>query len=166
LYIIDEMVILGIDPGYGRTGWGVVETIGSKLKTQNYGCIETSGSLPLEERLFEIYEKIEELIKTYKPEAIVAEELFFNTNAKTALQVGHARGVVLLLAAKRKIPFFSYTPLQIKIAVSGYGRAEKAQVGKMVQILLGLKSIPKPDDTTDALACAITHAVSYKMRRK
>ena len=158
------MIILGIDPGIGRCGWGVVEVEGSKLKALNYGCIETSPKKEVAERLKEIHEEIAKLIKKYSPLALGIEELFFNTNAKTAFVVGQARGVVLLAAAESKIPVSIYTPLQVKIAVTGYGRAEKEQVGKMVKTILKLKDTPKPDDTTDALAIAITHAFSAKMQ--
>jgi crossover junction endodeoxyribonuclease RuvC len=158
------MRILGLDPGIGRTGWGVIEVQSSKLKVQSYGCIETSQTLSIEIRLQELYEKITNIFETEKPEAFAIEELFFNTNVKTAMVVGQARGVVILAAAQQNIPISIYTPLQVKIAVTGYGRAEKRQVGQMVKTLLRLEAIPKPDDTADALAIAITHAFSYKMK--
>ena len=158
------MIILGIDPGIGRCGWGVIEVEGLKLKVLNYGCIETSSKKEVAQRLKEVHEEIVGLIKKYSPVALGIEELFFNTNAKTAFVVGQARGVILLAAAESKIPVSIYTPLQVKIAVTGYGRAEKEQVGKMVKTILKLKDIPKPDDTTDALAIAITHAFSVKMK--
>lgn len=159
------MRILGIDPGIGRMGWGVIEVESSKLKVKSYGCVETEASLSIEQRLNIIYEAVEMFIKDYTPDALAIEELFFNTNAKTAMIVGQARGVVLLSAAQKKIPVAIYTPLQVKIALTGYGRAEKSQVGQMVKILLKLDKIPKPDDTADALAIALTHAFSYKMKR-
>jgi crossover junction endodeoxyribonuclease RuvC len=158
------MRILGIDPGIGRTGWGVIEVESSKLKVQSYGCIETTQELALEKRLEAVYKGIEEIIKTARPDALAIEDLFFNTNAKTALIVGQARGVILLAAAKSELPIAVYTPLQVKMAVTGYGRAEKNQVGQMVKTILKLSNIPKPDDTADALAIAITHAFSYKMK--
>lgn len=157
------MRILGIDPGIGRTGWGIVETHGSKLKTLNYGCFETTPNSLVDDRLKLIFNHITQLLEQYKPDALSVEELFFNTNAKTALIVGHARGVVILAAALKNIPVTSYTPLQVKIAVTGYGRAEKNQVGDMIKMLLGLPKVPKPDDTADALAVALTHAFSYKL---
>ena len=157
------MIILGIDPGIGRCGWGALEVKGTKLKVIDFGCIETSSKLETSKRLEEIHNKITKLIKKFSPDALVLEELFFNTNAKTAFVVGQARGVVLLAGAQNKLKNFVYTPLQVKIAVTGYGRAEKDQVGKMVKTILALKSIPKPDDTADALAIAITHAFSSKM---
>jgi len=156
------MIILGIDPGIARTGWGIIETQNSKLKTQNYGCIETTKELEKEQRLKSIYGSITDIIEKYKPDVLAIEELFFNTNAKTAFVVGEARGVILLAGAEKRLPIAIYTPLQVKVALTGYGRAEKMQVGKMVKVLLKLKEIPKPDDVTDALAVALTHAFSKK----
>jgi crossover junction endodeoxyribonuclease RuvC len=158
------MRILGLDPGIGRTGWGIVDVQSAKLQVQNFGCIETAKDLAVEKRLQELYEKISAILQEEKPEAFAIEELFFNTNTTTAMIVGQARGVVLLAAAQQRIPTAVYTPLQVKLAVTGYGRAEKKQVGQMVKALLGLSTIPKPDDTADALAIAITHAFSYKMK--
>src|SRR3989337_1781801 len=159
------MVILGVDPGIARTGWGIIEKVkSSKLKVQSYGCIETEAGLPIERRLQIIREELVRIIKKYKPQALAVEELFFNTNAKTALIVGQARGVVIVTAAEFGLDVFSYTPLQVKTALTGYGRAEKNQMGRMVKILLNLKEIPKPDDTVDALACALTCAFSYRAR--
>ena len=158
------MVILGIDPGIGRTGWGIIEkTHNSKLITHSYGCIETAAGLPIERRLQIIRSELVQIIKKHKPTQLGIEELFFNTNAKTALIVGHARGVVIVTAADLGLEVFSYTPLQVKTAVTGYGRAEKDQMGKMVKILLNLKEIPRPDDTVDALACALACAFSIKL---
>jgi crossover junction endodeoxyribonuclease RuvC len=158
------MRIIGIDPGIGRTGWGVIDVRSGKLEIRNFGCIETSQNLSVENRLEVIYEEITAFLQKEKPEAFSIEELFFNTNSKTAMVVGQARGVILLAAARQKIPVTVYTPLQVKIAVTGYGRAEKSQVGQMVKTLLHLQAIPKPDDTADALAIAITHAFSYRMK--
>lgn len=158
------MRIIGIDPGIGRTGWGVMDVENSKLKVRDYGCIETSKELLVETRLQELYEKVVTILKKEHPDAFAIEELFFNTNSKTAMVVGQARGVILLAGAQYNIPITIYTPLQVKIAVTGYGRAEKNQVGQMVKVLLHLDSIPKPDDTADALAIALTHAFSYKMK--
>ncbi len=156
------MIILGIDPGIGRCGWGIVEGKNSAFKALNYGCIETSSKKEIPQRLREIYEQIEEIIKKYSPDALAIEELFFNTNAKTAFVVGQARGVVLLAGARAKIPIFIYTPLQVKIALTGYGRAEKSQIGQMVKTLLKLNAVPKPDDTADALAIALSHIFSAR----
>ncbi len=158
------MRIIGIDPGIGRTGWGIIEVQSPKLKVQSFGCIETAKELVVEKRLQELYQQIVSILKEEKPDAFAIEELFFNTNSKTAMVVGQARGVILLAAAQQGIPVAIYTPLQVKIAVTGYGRAEKEQVGQMIKVLLKLSQIPKPDDTADALAIAVTHAFSYKMR--
>ena len=156
------MLILGIDPGIGRTGWGVIEVQSSKFKVQSYGCIETEPNSQAEKRLQIIYRQLIQIISDSNPDAFAIEDLFFNTNAKTALIVGQARGVVLLAAAQKKLPISVYTPLQVKMALTGYGRAEKSQIAQMVKTLLKLKKIPKPDDITDALAIALTHAFSYK----
>ncbi len=157
------MKILGIDPGIGRMGWGVIEVQSSKFKVQNCGCIQTLAGLRIEQRLKQIHEALNVIFKENRPDVLVIEELFFNTNAKTAFVVGQARGVVLLTAAQKNIPVAIYTPLQVKMALTGYGRADKNQIGQMVKILLKLPTIPKPDDTADALAIALTHAFSSKM---
>lgn len=159
------MKILGVDPGIGRCGWAILEARGSKLEARNFGCIETNSKTPVEKRLEEVYSQITKIIKVHKPEALAIEELFFGSNSKTAFIVGEARGVILLAAAQNNLEISIYTPLQVKIALTGYGRAEKAQVGQMVKVLLKLKEIPKPDDTADALAVAITHAFSSKFRK-
>lgn len=160
------MIILGIDPGIGRTGWGVVQTNNSKLLPLNYGCIETSAGLSMEKRLGQLFEELTRIIKKEKPEVLAIEDLFFNTNAKTALIVGQARGVVLLCASQHNLGIAVYTPLQVKMALTGYGRADKNQVGHMIKTILKLQSIPKPDDTADALAIAVTHAHSRRMNMK
>jgi crossover junction endodeoxyribonuclease RuvC len=159
------MRILGIDPGIARVGWGVIEVQSSKFKVQNYGCIETMTGTTDEKRLEKLFAEISDVIKKEKPDAVAIEQLFFNTNAKTAMVVGQARGVLLLAASQKNLPIATYTPLQVKIALTGYGRAEKNQVGQMVKTILKLESIPKPDDTADALAIALTHAFSYKLNR-
>lgn len=160
------MRILGIDPGIGRTGWGIIEDKENKLTVIDYDCFETEPNSPTPQRLVLIYAHLQHLIDEYKPEALGIEELFFNRNVTTALTVGQARGVVLLAAEQAGLPIGIYTPLQVKMAVTGYGRAEKKQIGDMVKLLLKLKSVPKPDDTADALAIAITHAFSRKSLRK
>jgi len=157
------MRILGIDPGYAIVGVGVIEYVGNSFKVIDYGKITTDAKKSLPERLHIIYNEMEELIKKYNPDAVSVEELFFNNNAKTAINVGQARGVILLCAAKNNKPVFEYTPLQVKQAVVGYGRAEKNQVQQMVKMLLNLEKIPKPDDVADALAVAVCHAHSYNM---
>lgn len=157
------MVILGVDPGIGRCGWGVIETQGSKIIPLEFGCIETEPNSKIENRLFIISSEIKKIIKEFDPEFLSIEDLFFGTNGKTAFMVGQARGVILLSAGENKIPTFVYTPLQVKIALTGYGRADKNQIAQMVKLLLKLDKIPKIDDTTDALAIALTHAFSAKM---
>jgi len=157
------MVILGVDPGIGRCGWGVIEVISGSTKALDYGCIETEPNGKIEERLSIINTKIKSLIKDYSPDFMSIEELFFGSNSKTALVVGQARGVILLSAGDSKTPIAAYTPLQVKMAITGYGRADKNQIAQMVKILLKLKEMPKIDDTTDALAIALTHAFSAKM---
>jgi crossover junction endodeoxyribonuclease RuvC len=158
----EYMRILGIDPGIGRVGWGVVNEAAGKIQAVDYGCLETAQKYSLAERIEQIYKGTQTLIEVHKPDALAIEDLFFNTNAKTALSVGQARGVVLLAAAQQSMPIAVYTPLQVKVAVSGYGKADKAQVSQMVKALLHLQTTPKPDDVADALAIAITHAFSYK----
>ena len=154
------MIILGIDPGLAIVGWGVVEYQGSKFHTLGYGSIETPAGMATEQRLALIYEGIGKLIETYHPEHIAVEELFFNTNQTTGIRVAEARGVIIMRAYQMGIKVFEYTPLQVKQAVVGYGRAEKKQVITMVTMLLGLSKPPKPDDTADALAIAMCHAHS------
>jgi len=160
------MRVLGIDPGIARTGWGIIEVENGKLRAESFGCIETSSKKEVHTRLEEIYLEILRLIKKYSPDAIAIEELFFGSNAKTAFVVGQARGVILLAGSQKKLPVTVYTPLQVKIAVTGYGRAEKMQIGKMVKTILNLQKIPKPDDTTDALAVGLTHLFSRRMGEK
>lgn len=154
------MLILGIDPGYAIVGWGVIDYQKSKFKTVAYGALRTPAGMASEERLRLIYEGLCEIIKTYHPDAMAIEELFFNTNITTGIRVAEARGVLLLAARQAGLEIMEYTPLQVKQSVVGYGRAEKKQVISMVTMLLGLKEAPKPDDTADALAIAICHAHS------
>ena len=154
------MIVLGIDPGTARTGYGIVSREGSRLTPIDHGCLETVADRPLAARLLLIHEGIEDLIATHRPEAVAVERVFFNKNVQTAFAVGQARGVVLLAAAQHALPVFEYGPHEVKIAVTGYGRAEKAQVQKMVQALLGLAELPRPDDAADALAIAICLAHS------
>jgi crossover junction endodeoxyribonuclease RuvC len=156
------MRILGIDPGIGRCGWAVIQENGSSFKAISYGCIETSSKKEVGQRLEEIYSEITKIINKYSPKYLSIEELFFNNNAKTAFVVGQARGVIILAASVNKLEISIFTPLQVKIALTGYGRAEKSQIGKMVKTIFNLKEIPKPDDTTDALAVALTGAFSAK----
>ena len=160
------MIILGIDPGLAIVGWGVIEYQNARFRTIAYGSLQTPAGLRTEERLKRIYEGMQELIQTYHPEAIAVEELFFNTNITTGIRVAEARGVILLAAEQAGLEIAEYTPLQVKQAVVGYGRAEKKQVITMVTMILGLKSPPKPDDTADALAIAVCHAHSGCSRLK
>jgi crossover junction endodeoxyribonuclease RuvC len=152
------MKILGIDPGYAIVGLGVIEYIGNTFKPIKYGKIETLANTPLQERLEIIYNFLNIWILDTKPDVVAIEQLFFNTNTKTAFSVAQARGVIILACQLNNIPIFEYTPLQVKQAVVGYGKAEKLQIQKMVKTLLKLDSIPKPDDIADALAVAICHA--------
>lgn len=156
------MRILGIDPGIAIVGTGVVDKIGNKYVPVYYDSIITQAHTPLEDRIEIVYNKSVEIMEFYKPDAIAVEELFFNNNAKTAFSVGQARGVILLAAKQHNIPFFEYTPLQVKQALTGYGRADKKQMQQMVKSFLGLKEVPKPDDTADALAIAICHGNSVR----
>ncbi len=154
------MRILGIDPGIAIVGWGVIEYNGNRFRTLGYGSVQTPSDMPTEDRLVKIHQGIGELIDTYAPDCMSIEEIFWNTNQTTGIRVSEARGVILLSAAQKKIQIFEYTPLQVKQAVVGYGRAQKKQIISMVTMLLGLEKPPKPDDTADALALAICHAHS------
>jgi len=156
------MVILGVDPGIGRMGWGVISYTNGKTKTIDYGCFETSASGPLEYRLTSLRQEMERLIEKYKPLRAGIESIFFNTNTKTAMTVGQARGVIIETLAEKGVMVDSYTPLQVKLAITGYGKADKAQLGVMIKMLLGLDEIPKPDDTADALAIALACAFTKK----
>lgn len=154
------MRIMGIDPGLAIVGFGFVDKNGSRLLPIQYGCITTEANTDQGVRLKQIYETAVDLIETYKPDAVAIEKLFFNKNVTTALSVGQARGVLILAAVQQGLPIAEYTPLQVKQAVVGYGKAEKRQVQEMVRMFLNLVSIPKPDDVADALAVAICHAHS------
>lgn len=156
------MVILGIDPGYATVGYGVLDYTGGRFKVMDFGAVTTPAGLDFPSRLDQIYEGIKELCDRFKPDCMSVEELFFNTNITTGIQVGHARGVILLAAKRSGVPCFEYTPLQVKQSVVGYGRAEKRQVMEMTRQLLGLQKTPRPDDAADALALAICHAHSAK----
>jgi len=150
-------VILGIDPGIADTGYGLIEKgVGGKISCLAYGSIKTKSGLPMTERLEILNNELEKIIRKYQPALAAVEELFFLNNAKTAIAVGQARGVILLTCRKNKVPLTEMTPLQVKQTISGYGQAGKAQVQKMVKTLLCLKEIPQPDDAADALAVAIS----------
>lgn len=154
------MIVLGIDPGYAIVGVGVVEYKNSRFSLVNYGAITTDAGVPFNRRLEIIYDELTEIIEKYKPAAMSVEKLFYNSNAKTVIDVSQARGVIMLAAQKTHTPVYEYTPLQVKQSVVGYGRAEKKQVQDMIRRILGLSEIPKPDDAADALAMAICHAHS------
>ena len=158
------MVILGIDPGVAIVGYGVVECVSGNFRCLEYGCITTPAHTLLEDRLSEIYDGMTELIARHRPDCMSIEELFFNNNQKTAVDVAQARGVILLAANKAELPIYEYTPLQVKSAVVGYGRAEKQQVMYMVRQYLHMKETPKPDDAADAIAIAICHGSSAMHR--
>ena len=154
------MIILGIDPGVATIGFGVIRAERGKNTLLRYGGITTPAGLPLSNRLLQISNDMEELIRTFKPDEIAVEELFFSKNITTGIAVAHGRGVILLAAEKLGVPVFEYTPMQVKQAVVGYGAAEKRQVMLMTQRLLGMKEVPRPDDAADALAIAICHGRS------
>ena len=158
------MRVLGIDPGTATTGFGLVEEKNDQLVFVDHGVISTSPKQNSRERLQKIFLEAKQLIEGFKPDAIALERLFFGKNAKTAMAVGQARGVVLLCAAEAQVNVTEYTPLEVKIALTGYGRADKKQMQQMVKTLLGLASLPKPDDAADALAIAICHHHSYKIK--
>jgi crossover junction endodeoxyribonuclease RuvC len=158
------MVILGIDPGIARVGWAVVRTGNPDPTPISYGCITTEKDEKSEKRLDTIHAAICLLCKKFKPDCMSVEELFFSTNVKTAIGVGQSRGIILLAAAQHKIPVVSYSPLTVKRTITGDGTADKKQVMCMVMRTLKLKTAPKLDDTADALAIAMTHAYSYKMK--
>lgn len=160
------MRILGIDPGYAIMGYAVLDYVGNKFTPVTYGSITTDAKKPDEERLLKLHVELTELIKSYQPEEASIEELFYNTNASTAMMVGQARGMALLACVQNGVKIFEYTPLQIKSALTGYGRADKKQVQTMVKIILGLKETPKPDDTADAIAAAVCHAHYYSGRKR
>ncbi|CAM4358231.1 MAG: crossover junction endodeoxyribonuclease RuvC [Paenibacillus macerans] len=160
------MRILGIDPGIAIVGFGFIDKQGSKLTPVQYGCIQTEAHTPEEERLLHVYEGMVQLIEKYNPDAVALEKLFFNRNVTTAMSVGQARGVLVLAAVQKGLPVAEYTPMQVKQAIVGYGKAEKRQVQEMTRMFLKLQAIPKPDDVADALAVAICHAHSYTLNSK
>lgn len=151
--------VMGIDPGIAITGWGVLDIGVNRRDVISYGAIRTHAGIPMNERLVTLYNDLEQLIDEFKPSEFAIENLFFFKNAKTIISVGQARGVSILAAAKGNLEIYEYTPLQIKQAVTGYGRASKAQVQLMIKEVLGLEEIPKPDDVADAVAAAYTHSV-------
>lgn len=158
------MRILGIDPGYATIGFGLLEAQRAQVHMVTYGAITTPAGLPLSKRLYQIDRDMEELIGKLKPDVIAIEELFFNTNITTGIAVAHGRGVLLCAAERCGIPLYEYTPSQVKLAVTGYGKADKHQVMDMTRRLLKLGAVPRPDDAADALAIALCHARSFTSR--
>jgi len=161
-----KMRVLGIDPGIAIVGFGFIDKVGHKLTPVQYGAITTEAHTPQEIRLQQVYDATCSLIDKYQPDSIAVEKLFFNKNVTTAFAVGQARGVIMLAAAQKGLHIAEYTPLQVKQAVVGYGKAEKRQVQEMVKMFLKLSAIPKPDDVADALAIAICHAHSAGLSQK
>ena len=160
------MIVLGIDPGYALMGWGVVEANGSQMKLLGYGCIETKAGTPMQHRLRALQVGVQDLIRMYRPDEVAFEELFFAQNVTTALMVGAARGAAIIAAAEYTENLYEYTPMQIKQAITGYGKADKKQIQQMVKMLLRMEELPKPDDAADAIACAITHCQAGRMREQ
>lgn len=157
------MIVLGIDPGTAITGYGLVTEVGGEAKAIAYGAITTPSDLPLPDRLVMIHRELGAVIERYRPDHAAVEQLFFNKNVRTALAVGHARGVVMLTLAQANVRIFEYTPLAVKQAVTGSGRADKQQVQQMITLLLGLDKVPRPDDVADALAIAVCHLHSARL---
>ena len=151
------MIVLGIDPGYALMGWGVVESEGSRIRLINYGCVETKAGVPMQTRLRTLQLGVRDLLRIYRPDDVAFEELFFARSVTTALMVGAARGAAIIAAAEYTENLYEYTPMQIKQAVTGDGRADKKQIQQMVKMLLKMDDVPRPDDAADAIACAITH---------
>lgn len=157
--------ILGVDPGYAIVGFGVLDYDGAGFTPIEYGAVTTEAGTPFPERLRAIHEDMEFIFDRFRPDCMAIERLYWNTNQKTGIDVAQARGVTVLSAAKRAVPITEYTPLQVKMSVTGYGRAEKHQVMEMTRQLLGLAQIPRPDDAADALAIAICHGHSTRFDR-
>ncbi len=160
------LIILGIDPGFAIVGYSVIEYRGNEIKALEYGAITTDSKLLFPDRMKIIYDELINIIDEYQPEDLAIEELFFNKNVKTAMKVSQARGIEIMAAVNKGLNIYEYTPLQIKQATVGYGRAEKHQVQEMVKVLLNLKETPKPDDVADALAVAICHGSSLKFKEQ
>lgn len=160
------MLILGIDPGTAKLGWGTIIDKNHQQEIGDYGCLETKNTTSESKRLLALFTGLTQLCRRLRPDAVAVEDLFFFKNQKTVIKVSQARGVVLVVAELLNLPVFSYTPLQVKQAVTGYGRAEKIQVQQMVKSILNLTEIPQPDDAADALAVGLTHAFSSQMKSK
>ena len=157
------MRILGIDPGYAITGYSIIDYVGNRFKLISSGAVTTDAKESFPKRLSKIYDDVGLIIEEFKPDAISIEELFFNNNVKTAINVAQARGIVLTVGCKKNIPTYEYTPLQIKQAVAGYGRADKKQVQYMVKTILNVEKLPKLDDTIDSIAIAICHTRKHNL---
>lgn len=160
------MRIIGIDPGYAILGWSIIDKKGNHFQAIDYGAITTDAGTPMELRLQHLYTELVSIIQEYHPDEASIEELFFNTNAKTVIHVGEARGVAILACVNEGVKVNEYTPLQIKQALVGYGRADKKQVQEMVKAILNLDEVPKPDDTADAVAAAVCHGHAYASRKQ
>lgn len=160
------MVILGIDPGIAIMGYGLINLDGNRIQVIENGVLTTSSKTPTPKRLKILYDNLEKIIEEHRPDEFAIEELFFNQNVKTAITVGHARGIQILCAENNNLPIYEYTPLQIKQAITGYGRASKKQMQLTVATLLNLKEIPKPDDAADALAVALCHGLSQRFKEQ
>lgn len=158
------MRILGIDPGVATIGFGVVNAEGTRLRMESYGTITTPAGLPLATRLLQIETDMEQLLRDVKPDEVSIEELFFSKNITTGIAVAHGRGVILCTIEKMQLPVYEYTPMQVKQAITGYGKAVKKQIQEMTRIMLHLESVPKPDDTADALGMAIAHCHCSRSR--
>lgn len=157
------MLVLGIDPGLETTGYGLVEEANGRLRALDFGVIRTARSQPLPDRLLVLHRGISQILRDREPVAVAIEELFFRRNVTSAIGVGQARGVIVLAVAERGLPLWEYTPSQVKQAVTGYGRADKEQIGRVLQLLLGLEVIPRPDDAGDALGLAICHLNHHRI---
>ena len=158
------MIIMGIDPGTARVGWAAIEVIGSNTRALSFGCVTTPVQNTSEMRLLTVHKELTKILLAYKPVNLAIEDLFFATNAKTVIPVAQARGVILLACAQQHVPVVSYSPPAVKLTITGDGKADKTQVTRMVIKLLHLAKPPKPDDTADALAIALTHVYSYKLK--
>ena len=160
------MRILGIDPGFAITGYSIIDYVGNKFQLITSGAVTTKAGVSFPQRLTKIYDDLNMIIQEYHPEAMAVEELFFNQNTKTAINVAQARGTILTVGCKTGTPTYEYTPLQVKQAVAGYGRADKIQVQRMVKAILNVEKLPKLDNITDSMAIAICHAHSSKFAEK
>lgn len=165
MVVTKKVKFLGIDPGFGRLGWGVIEAEGSRLTMLDYGCLETAKEMEFPKRLHYLATQLRLIIKKFKPDSLIVEELFFFKNLKTAINVAQARGAILLVGEEQGLPMLELTPLQVKQSISGYGRADKGQMQTMVKMILKLDKIPKPDDAADALAMAIAGSSYWRAPR-